>query len=359
MLRKFTNITTKDIKVVSDSAERVSELKTRLSGFFQADYLCIDELSCSKPGEFSVVDIDLRHQTRVGSVKHWLKARPVGSKVFVGVDHASHLESTQAYAIGATCLMSRPIDGRALSRKFLWTNAPSANPLISADELRGSSCPDFRALRDIFAAAASGEAPDIATIKVASAQIVDVIEQKGLSQWLDVIRSYHSQTYQHCLTVTALAVAFGKHLGFSRTDTEKMATAGLLHDIGKARVPIDILEKRSPLNEAEIAVMQSHPEIGHYLLHDTPGLDSEMLDMVLHHHEYLDASGYPHALQGSEISDLVRIITIADVFSALIERRSYKVPLSVMDALQVLHSMGPKLDHALVREFAPFAHSLL
>ena len=76
-----------------------------------------------------------------------------------------------------------------------------------------------------------------------------------------------------------------------------------------------------------------------------------MLDMVVHHHEYLDGSGYPHGLQGSEIADLVRVITISDVFGALIERRSYKPPLSGDAAYKILVDMGPKLDRDLVREF--------
>jgi HD-GYP domain-containing protein (c-di-GMP phosphodiesterase class II) len=137
-----------------------------------------------------------------------------------------------------------------------------------------------------------------------------------------------------------------------------MAAAGLIHDIGKAKIPLDVLEKRTPLSEAEITLMQKHPELGYDLLSDALGVDDEMRDMVLHHHEHLDASGYPHALQGSEISDLVRIITIVDVFSALIERRAYKAALSGIEALQVLHSIGPKLDRAMVREFAPVARFL-
>jgi HD-GYP domain-containing protein (c-di-GMP phosphodiesterase class II) len=76
-----------------------------------------------------------------------------------------------------------------------------------------------------------------------------------------------------------------------------------------------------------------------------------MVDVVLHHHEYLDGSGYPHGLKGSEISDLLRILTIADIFGALIERRSYKPPLPGEVAYQVLLDMGPKLDKDLVREF--------
>jgi HD-GYP domain-containing protein (c-di-GMP phosphodiesterase class II) len=72
---------------------------------------------------------------------------------------------------------------------------------------------------------------------------------------------------------------------------------------------------------------------------------------VVHHHELLDGSGYPHGLKGNEISDLVRIMTISDIFGALIERRSYKPPLSSEAAFQILVDMGPKLDMDLVRAF--------
>jgi HD-GYP domain-containing protein (c-di-GMP phosphodiesterase class II) len=80
-----------------------------------------------------------------------------------------------------------------------------------------------------------------------------------------------------------------------------------------------------------------------------------MIDMVVHHHEYLDGSGYPHGLKGSEISDLVRILTIADIFGALVERRSYKAPRSAEAAYRVLLDMGSKLDTDLVREFRAVA----
>jgi HD-GYP domain-containing protein (c-di-GMP phosphodiesterase class II) len=84
-------------------------------------------------------------------------------------------------------------------------------------------------------------------------------------------------------------------------------------------------------------------------------VQTEMLDIVLHHHEYLDGSGYPDGLRGDQISDLVRIMTIADVFGALIENRPYRPPLSGEAAFQILLDMGPKLDRDLVREFRPVA----
>jgi len=87
-------------------------------------------------------------------------------------------------------------------------------------------------------------------------------------------------------------------------------------------------------------------------------LQPEMLDMVVHHHEYLDGSGYPHRLHANEISDLVRTMTIADIYGALIERRSYKPPMSGAAAYQILMDMGPKLDRDLVRAFHPVAQSV-
>jgi HD-GYP domain-containing protein (c-di-GMP phosphodiesterase class II) len=97
--------------------------------------------------------------------------------------------------------------------------------------------------------------------------------------------------------------------------------------------------------------MRKHAEYGFDALASVPGISNDILDMVVHHHEYLDGSGYPHGLQASEISDLVRIITISDIFSALIERRSYRRPMSGRDAYQKLLELGPKLDTELVREF--------
>src|SRR6185295_15635631 len=114
-------------------------------------------------------------------------------------------------------------------------------------------------------------------------------------------------------------------------------------------IPLAILEKQGPLDESELAVMRKHPQYGLDALGTVSGLPAEMLDMVVHHHEYLDGSGYPHGLSGGEISDLVRMITISDVFGALIERRSYKPPLSGSAAYQILVDMNSKLDRDLVR----------
>ena len=92
-------------------------------------------------------------------------------------------------------------------------------------------------------------------------------------------------------------------------------------------------------------------QLGLDALEGTPDLQQEMIKAVGQHHEYLDGSGYPHGLQGNEIPDLVRMLTICDVFGALIERRSYKPPISGEDAYQILLDMGPKLDKDLRREF--------
>jgi HD-GYP domain-containing protein (c-di-GMP phosphodiesterase class II) len=97
--------------------------------------------------------------------------------------------------------------------------------------------------------------------------------------------------------------------------------------------------------------MKQHPLFGLDAIKDVPGLPADIGDTVVHHHEYLDGSGYPHGLKGGEIPDLARTLTIADIFAALIERRSYKPPLSGEKAYDVLLDMGPKLDKDLVREF--------
>jgi HD-GYP domain-containing protein (c-di-GMP phosphodiesterase class II) len=131
--------------------------------------------------------------------------------------------------------------------------------------------------------------------------------------------------------------------------------AGLLHDTGKVMIPVEILEAPRRLDEEEMSAVRRHPALGHQALQAADGLHPEMLDMVLHHHEYLDGSGYPDGLAGREISDLTRIVTIADIFSALIELRPYRPPMSGHAAYQHLDDMGDKLDRDLVRAFRPLS----
>ena len=94
------------------------------------------------------------------------------------------------------------------------------------------------------------------------------------------------------------------------TDRNRLSFAGMLHDVGKAMVPVAILEKPGALDADEMAIMKKHPEYGIEALKSGVDLQPEMIDIVIHHHEYLDGSGYPHGLQAHEIADLVRITTI-------------------------------------------------
>jgi putative nucleotidyltransferase with HDIG domain len=348
----------KRVAVITDSAERAARLKARLNGFLEAEFFQLDEPPDTLP-RATLVDINLRDPGQTSQLKLWSQRRPASEELVVAVDRDCHRDAIQAYAMGATDLMPRPIDGRLLSWKL--SREVGAIVRAGADFAAGASTAisaGTHALQHVFAAGIAGNAPDMKLLDTAGSEIVDQVGEEGLVRWLELVRTHHSQTYQHCLTVTAVAVSFGQHLGFHSGDQRRLASAGLLHDVGKARIPIDILEKAAPLNDAEKAVMRTHPELGLETLRDSPGLQPEMIDMVVHHHEYLDGSGYPHGLQASEISDLVRTITIADIYGALIEKRAYKPPMSGAQAYEVLQDMGSKLDRDMVRAFRPLAHSV-
>ena len=99
--------------------------------------------------------------------------------------------------------------------------------------------------------------------------------------------------------------------------------------------------------------MRHHAALGADLLLAQGGFEPEIIDVVRHHHEKLDGSGYPDALAGSEIGDLVRIVTICDIFSALTERRAYRAPLGITEAVTLMTGMRGELDRALLHAFAP------
>ncbi|MDP4027125.1 HD domain-containing protein [Methylobacterium sp. NEAU 140] len=180
------------------------------------------------------------------------------------------------------------------------------------------------------------------------------VRETSIRDWVRTVQRFDDVTHQHVLLVAGLSVAFGGALGFAARDRHRLAKAALLHDIGKTRVPPAILNKPGRLEGDELRVMRSHAAEGHAMLAGA-GFEEETLAVVRSHHEMLDGSGYPDGLRGGEIPDLVRLVTVCDIYAALIERRPYKTPMPPAEALIVLGDMVSRLDGDLVRAFRPVA----
>jgi putative nucleotidyltransferase with HDIG domain len=337
------------LSVFTDEAPKRDAIRRELGSSFDLEFVELDDLSGALREPCLLFDIDLKDNQRLLDLRDLLKRKPKETRTIFVTDRASRAQTIQAQALGACEVVHHPLDAGALAGKL----SNGFDPSLSDDPLKDyvGVGPALDALHGIFSTACLGAPLDATAISSAGESIVGHIEERGLRNWIETVRRHHSQTYQHCLLVTGVAVAFGQHLGFSQADRNRLAFAGMVHDIGKAKVPIAILEKAAPLTDAETAILRQHPELGLETLEATPGLEPDMLDVVLHHHEYLDGSGYPHGLSGSEISDFVRIATVCDIFGALLERRAYKPPIRGDIAYQMLLDMGPKLDQDFVRAF--------
>ena len=137
------------------------------------------------------------------------------------------------------------------------------------------------------------------------------------------LKTKNDYTYMHSVAVCALMVALAKQLQLNEEQTRSAGLAGLLHDIGKATSPDDILNKPGKLTDEEFGVMRQHPVAGHALLKEARGADAIALDVCLHHHEKIDGSGYPHRLKDTEISLFAKMGAICDVYDAVTSERPY------------------------------------
>ncbi|GEP01077.1 HD-GYP domain-containing protein [Methylobacterium haplocladii] len=205
----------------------------------------------------------------------------------------------------------------------------------------------------LFDAAAAGRSPSAAEAEEGTEIVLAAVSEAGIQAWLDRLRQHHIGIYQHSLSVAGFAAAFAGELGLGRRDRRRLAQAALLHDIGKAHTPAAILDKPGPLTPDEMLVMRAHPTIGADLLAQDGAYDAAIIDVVRHHHERLDGSGYPDGLKGDAIGDLVRLVAICDVHSALTERRAYRAALSGPDARRIMDGMAGQLDADLLRAYAP------
>jgi len=224
--------------------------------------------------------------------------------------------------------------------------APTPNPLDEAIA-RSKEC-----VAALFREARLGKAIDIGTVTPLVDDIATTVQRDAAAMIKGTrLKRTDEYTYLHSVAVCALMVDFALHLGCDANEVRAIGTAGLLHDIGKAGVPDEILYKAGQLDRDELEVMRRHPAGGHAILHEIGETSAIALDVCLHHHERIDGSGYPEGLKGDAISRHARIAAICDVYDAVTSIRPYKRPWSPHEALAQMLAWEGHFDPALLDAF--------
>jgi putative nucleotidyltransferase with HDIG domain len=184
-------------------------------------------------------------------------------------------------------------------------------------------------------------------------QVVErILQNQDALAWLTKIKNKDEYTAEHSLNVSILSATFARHLGHSEDDIKSIALSGLLHDVGKAKVPNEILNKEGRFTKEEADIMMSHAIHGRNLLMSMTNRDLSAIDVAHCHHERMDGKGYPRKLVASEIPYFAKVIAIADAYDAITSNRCYDKGKASMEALDIIYKCkGTQFDTELVLEF--------
>lgn len=352
------------IHIVADKPEKLATTAAQLEGVGRVTTALLGARNKKESDlDAVVIAVDLRDADRIAALKELLRTlQKVNQKIFL-IEQGARVVVMQAYALGATSVATFPCSRTSLLKELLEFQANDESPekaalpekvMYGAQETAsiGAQC-----ITSIFSSVMNGMPIDMKNAREVGGKITASITEHGLSNWLDTVKRHHEGTFQHCLLVTGVAVDFALSLGMSKGDIERLCLAAMFHDVGKATIPLAVLDKPGKLDDGERRLIERHPVAGYEVLKQNTDISEEILDAVRHHHEYLDGSGYPDALRAEDISDLVRMLTICDIFAALIERRSYKPTMPRDRAYGILESMEGKLEKPLVAAFKEVALS--
>lgn len=185
-----------------------------------------------------------------------------------------------------------------------------------------------------------------------------MVNAPGVLQSLQTVKVMDDYTYTHSVNVGVLAGLIGKWTGYA--DVSGLILAGMLHDVGKTKIPLEILNKPAPLSGGEMEMMQKHSELGYYLTAGNEAYSPEIRQAILCHHERMDGSGYPAGLRGEKVPYIAKILAVADLFDAMTSDRVYRSALTPFDVLEELfEEMFVKLDPGICVVFRKRIKELL
>ncbi len=191
------------------------------------------------------------------------------------------------------------------------------------------------AVKDMFQDIRLGKAVDAEHCLPLVDEITSSVQRNpGAIVSLARLKTKDDYTYMHSVAVCALMVALSRQLGLPEAETREAGLAGLLHDLGKAAMPLEVLNKPGKLTPDEYAIMRTHPAAGHAALVEGKGVGPIPLDVCLHHHERIDGKGYPHGLTGAQMTLHAKMGAVCDVYDAITSNRPYKAGWDPAESIQ-------------------------
>lgn len=241
----------------------------------------------------------------------------------------------------------RPIRSGSYRRNIKPTHV--AEELGRAQKIVDSS---KAAVKRLFADVRMGNAISLPDVLPVVDEISDSVARNSSALiGMTRLRTADEYTYMHSVAVCALMINLARHLGLDEAMMRDVGMAGLLHDVGKIEVPLDVLNKPGRLTDDEFAVMKSHTERGHDVLRTNGNVPELALDVCLHHHEKIDGTGYPNRLNGEEISLFSKMGSVCDVYDAMSSQRCYKAAWTPAESIAKMYSWRGHFDETLLDAF--------
>lgn len=190
-----------------------------------------------------------------------------------------------------------------------------------------------------------------ATNNIANDLMKAITENHAIAVDISALKTSDEYTFKHSVDVATMSMIIAKKHGLDEKEIYDIGISGLLHDVGKSKIPHDVLNKPGRLSDIEFAMMKQHTLFGYAILKDKEEISPAIAMGVLQHHEKIDGKGYPQGLSEEKINPYAKFLSVADIYDALVTERPYKTAFSQRDAIEMIMSMTGELDINVMRSF--------
>ena len=190
-----------------------------------------------------------------------------------------------------------------------------------------------------------------ASDNIAKELMTAITENDAIAVDISALKVSDEYTFKHSVDVSTMAMIIAKKHGLDDQSVREIGIAGLLHDMGKSKIPNEVLNKPGKLTDEEFYIMKQHSVYGYRILKEKNNFNDRILMGVLQHHEKLNGKGYPMGVPGDKIHIFARTIAVADIYDALVTERPYKKGFSPRDAVEMIMAMTTDLDIDIMKSF--------